>query len=65
MNPDTIFFAWIPGSMTQVTMRYLGELREVHVDRVAQLFGRRAMEGLYLTGRHTERLALGLQFRDL
>ncbi len=51
--PSTTFrFSWLPGTITQVLVRHAQQRKVLHIDRVVALFGRPALDGLYLRGQY-------------
>ena len=65
MLSQTITFTWIPGTLTQVAVWHRQVRKVLHIDRVASLFGRPAMNGLYLSGHYSHEATSGASFEAL
>lgn len=56
---------WRPGSMTHVRLAYGGETAEVPFERVVRLFGRVALDAMYLRGRFSWHATSGFALGDV
>lgn len=54
---DRVHCAWVPGTFDQVRISAAQRTAQLPVRHVARLFGREAVEALYLKGRYVRSLA--------
>lgn len=62
---SNVLCTWQPGSSTHVRVRHHEQTIEVPFERVVRLFGRVALEAMYLRGTFSWRPAPGFVLRDL
>jgi hypothetical protein len=56
---------WVPGSMDRVRIAFRAVTRELNINRVSRVFGRPALEAMYLKGRHRQTVPNNFQLDQL
>ncbi|WP_045234947.1 hypothetical protein [Deinococcus pimensis] len=56
---------WVPGSMDRVRIAFRTVTRELSITRLGRVFGRQAIEAMYLKGRHRQTVPHTFELEEL